>query len=140
MKPTCPAFDHTVKILIIDDEQTRHDAIIKYCNHSYPNDKLEFISAYHGQDGLDKLILDKNVDMIFLDNDMGIDKMEGIDFIKHFVKLNVSREVMVFIHTMNPITARRIANHLNDYDYGVCMISFDNILRILNHHTKKETT
>lgn len=80
------------KILIVDDSELIHN-MYRLMLKKYKNSTL--VSAKNGRQGLDKLAVEKNVDLILLDINMPV--MNGLQFLEEVRNNREYREIPIII-------------------------------------------
>lgn len=79
----------TIKILIIDDSKAVH-VFLKDC---LKNKNIDFIDAFDGAEGIEKMSQNSNIDLVFLDWEMP--KMTGPEVYDEFKKRNMQTPVIM---------------------------------------------
>jgi DNA-binding response OmpR family regulator len=81
------------KALVVDDSAALHQ-IYKIILMRY---KFEVIPALSGQEGLDKLIIDPNVNLLIVD--LVMPRMSGLDFIRKVKEQEGTRSIPIIVVT-----------------------------------------
>ncbi len=99
-----------VKILFLDDEETRYNTLVKNLGDSaqcrHVKDGFEFLEALH----------DAKYDVIMLDHDLGLYDFTGVDAAKILACApdNLNDNQLVVVHSMNVCGADNMISHMRN--------------------------
>lgn len=117
-----------MKILILEDSLQRIDKFKKLFQYQDPIFVDDVETAY-------KLCQTNQFDILMLDHDLdhrvfvnSSEENTGYQFVKKIVENvdhKITKQTLIYIHSMNPIGANRMVNLLRDYGYdGIWIPSF----------------
>lgn len=128
-----------MNILILDDDQWRHDKITRYMPIDY-----EVTSVFNITDFIVSASA-REYDYIFLDHDLGLaDGVEwqggkydnsgiaAVEFLLCHYEPNYSRLPQVFVHSANPPAAKLMAQKLEDHGFTVIQMEHSRLMEIIH--------
>jgi len=108
-----------MRILILDDDPDRHEWFEKAFSGK------DITKAYTYEEAVSALDSGKKYDVVFLDHDLGSVE-NGVDVATHIAKSIPEHSIpeLVWIHSMNPVGARRMEDVLKDRGIRFCRTPF----------------
>lgn len=100
------------KVLFLDDKTERHDSFMRYCEDHVTK---PILVAHCWDYEQFTTILDREPydwDVFFLDHDLGLTSLTGMDAVNYLIAANI-RPKMVVVHSWNPGPAKEMRLELD---------------------------
>lgn len=119
------------KILVVDDEYPLQSLIRQQFRHQIRKKDFDFSFAYNGREALEKLQVDRSVDVVLVDINMP--EMDGLTFIERLKDLDPTIKAVV-VSAYDDMTNIRAAMNRGAFDFITKPIDFQD-LEITIHKT-----
>ncbi len=113
------------KILIVDDEPDLEAMIRQKYRKQIRENELAFDFALNGKEGLEKLMADPAIDLVFTDINMPI--MDGLTFLAKLKENNLTRTKAVVVSAYGDMAKIRTAMNSGAFDFITKPIDFDDM-------------
>jgi YesN/AraC family two-component response regulator len=118
----------TQTILVVDDEQRIEMLFTLFFDEEIEGNEYEFIFAYDGDDALNKLRKNKNINLVL--TDINMPNKNGFELIESMKELNFNQPVIV-ISAYDQEAYKNRAFELGATEFIVKPIDFPNLKNIL---------
>jgi signal transduction histidine kinase len=125
------------KILVVDDEPDLEIMVLQRFRKSIRNEQVTFLFAHNGQEALDCIEANPDIDVVFTDINMPV--MDGLTFLSRLRELGIKGTKAVVVSAYGDMGKIRTAMNSGAFDFIIKPIDFEDMEITMNKAIEEVT-